>query len=262
MKKRRKNRRGIRQGGQDYWQSYSDMMAALLLMFILIMAAILFQSSKSYQESYKALNDKEKEILDQEETIKNQEEKINETHDQLDKLNRLVGVKAEIIQALKEEFSSSDLTVQIDQKTGDITFDSSILFDYNKSDIKIDGKKFLTSFIPKYISVLLDEKFNKSISEIIIEGHTDTRGDYMYNLNLSQERAYQVAAFCLDTKTSSLNRKQIKALRKIVTANGKSSSNPVKENGKINMAASRRVVFKFRLKDDEMIEQMEEILSK
>ena len=36
--------------GQTYWQSYSDMMAALLLMFILIMAFTLSQSLKLYED--------------------------------------------------------------------------------------------------------------------------------------------------------------------------------------------------------------------
>ena len=35
--------------GVSYWQSYSDMMAAILLMFVLIMAFTLLQSLKYYQ---------------------------------------------------------------------------------------------------------------------------------------------------------------------------------------------------------------------
>ena len=181
-----KNGEGLtkKAGPQDYWQSYSDMMAALLLMFDLIMAAILLQSSRSYQDSYQALEAQKDEIQEQRRTIEEQQQKIKDTQDQLQNLERLVGVKAEIVEALNEEFQSSSLTIHIDSKTGDITFDSSILFDYNKSDLKDEGKEFLVSFIPKYISVLLGDKFRDSIAEIIIEGHTDTQGDYIYNLDL------------------------------------------------------------------------------
>lgn len=269
MKKQKNQSLTKKTESQNYWQSYSDMMAALLLMFILIMAAILFQSSRSYQDSYQSLEEQREEMKKQEKTIEGQRKEIEEqrkeiedVREQLDKLENLVGVKSEIVEALSEEFKSTSLTIHIDPKTGDITFDSSILFDYNESDLKDEGKKYLTSFIPKYISVLLGDRFKDSIAEIIVEGHTDTEGDYIYNLNLSQRRAYEVAAFCIDTKTSMLEKDQIEALRKILTANGKSFSNPVMKDKKIDMAASRRVVFKFRLKDEEMIDQMQQILGK
>ena len=48
-----------------------------------------------------------------------------------------------------------------------------------------------------------------------------------------------------------------------MTANGRSFSNPVyNTNGSIDMDASRRVEFKFRLKDEEMVEEMVKILNK
>ena len=46
-----------------------------------------------------------------------------------------------------------------------------------------------------------------------------------------------------------------------MTANGRAYSDPVYDSdGKIDMDASRRVVFKFRVKDEEMIEEMQKIL--
>ena len=51
-------------------------------------------------------------------------------------------------------------------------------------------------------------------------------------------------------------------LQKILTANGRSYSDPVymADGVTVDMEASRRVVFKFRMKDSEMIDQMSEIL--
>ena len=50
-------------------------------------------------------------------------------------------------------------------------------------------------------------------------------------------------------------------LRSILTAKGRSYSDPIYgEDGKIDMDASRRVEFKFRLKDSEMIDEMRDIL--
>ena len=46
-----------------------------------------------------------------------------------------------------------------------------------------------------------------------------------------------------------------------VTANGKSYSNPIyKEDGSVDLEASRRVEILFRLQDEEMIAEMMDIL--
>ena len=51
-------------------------------------------------------------------------------------------------------------------------------------------------------------------------------------------------------------------LQKIVTVNGRSYSDPIfNSDGTVNLDASRRVEFKFRLKDEEMIGEMIKILS-
>ena len=49
MRKRKKSE----EGGFNVWRSYSDMMAGVLLLFILIMCVTLFQAQKSYNESIK-----------------------------------------------------------------------------------------------------------------------------------------------------------------------------------------------------------------
>ena len=49
-------------------------------------------------------------------------------------------------------------------------------------------------------------------------------------------------------------------LRDIATANGRSYSDRIMVNGVEDEAASRRVVFKFRMTDEQMIQQMKQIL--
>ena len=49
----------------------------------------------------------------------------------------------------------------------------------------------------------------------------------------------------------------------VLTVNGRSYSSPVYKEGtsEVDMAASRRVEIKFRLKEDEMIEKINEVLN-
>lgn len=168
-----------------------------------------------------------------------------------------------MIAALKEEFDGTNLSVSVNPQTGAISFDSNVLFDFSKDDLKESGKQFLQEFLPRYFSILLSPEYKDYLAEIIIEGHTDTVGGYLSNLNLSQRRALSVATYCLDENGNVLSNEQIGELRKIVTANGRSYSNPILDsNGNVDMDASRRVEFMFRLKDDEMVDEMMKILNK
>ena len=238
--------------GTSYWLSYSDMMAALLLIFVLIISLTMMQAKRQYEE-------KEQELAKNQQQIEEQKEQIKSQQEQLDKI---IGIRGELIEALRNEFEGSDLKVSVDPQTGAIEFDSHVLFDSGKYDIKESGAEFLDAFLPRYFNVLLSEGFRDFVSEIIIEGHTDSNSSYMYNLEISQQRALSVAKYCLDETTSTLTAKQIDELKKIVTANGRSYSNLIyDEDGKENQEASRRVEFKFRLKDEEMVEEMIKILN-
>jgi len=166
-----------------------------------------------------------------------------------------------IVEELKKEFEDSNLQLNIDPESGSITFSEGVFFDYDKYEIKEMGKDYLKAFIPKYIEVLLNDKNREYISEIIIEGHTDNNGSYMYNLELSQKRAFEVAKYILSDEFGKLTELENERLKSILTANGRSFSNPILDkNGNIDREKSRRVEFKFRLKDEEMIYQMQELL--
>ena len=111
--------------------------------------------------------------------------------------------------------------------------------------------------------MLLSDEYLPYVSEIIIEGHTDTSGGFMSNLVLSQQRAYAVAEHVLTRGFGypTISGKMMDNLRPLVTVNGRSYSDPVlNEDGSVNMDASRRVVFKFRLTDEQMINQLKNIL--
>ncbi len=302
----------MRRRGNDettYWLSYSDMMAGLLLVFVIIIAVSMLHAKIQYDEKQTELLGKEEELLVkadelekertivtdqkskldeqaemlnaqeealaeqgkkiaiQEETLKEQHELLNKLEalmsEQQQKLDDIIGVRAELVEDLKNEFQDSDLKVAVDEKTGAITFDSSVLFEYNKSTLTEKGKDFLAEFLPRYADVLLSPKYKDNISGILIEGHTDTDGNYLFNLELSQKRALAVAEYCLNDKSEILPEEQLNALKELVSATGRSYMNPVyDEDGEVDMEASRRVDFLFQLKDEEMVREMIEILSR
>ncbi len=261
-------RRGRNRKGEEpnYWLSYSDMMAALLMIFILIMAVSMVSLTvykKELDDSKLELEQKNEELLKRQDLLESQNEELLKLKEALEEkqnqIDRIIGVKQEIIQALKEAFDQEDIDIAIDSETGAIIFDSNILFDLNMSELKAEGQTYLDRFLPVYVGVLFRDEFREDIAEIIIEGHTDTVDSYMYNLGLSQQRALSVAEYILSE--SNLGADQKTQLRSIITANGRSFSHPVyNEDGTINADRSRRVEVKFRLKDDEMITELQKLL--
>ena len=156
--------------------------------------------------------------------------------------------------------SRANLKAAVDPATGDIVLDSAIFFASSKYDIKPEGKELLSRFVPVYLGVLLRPEYADYVGEIIIEGHTDTAGSYMVNLELSQNRALSVAEYCLNMNTLSYSQRLL--FQNLMTAKGRSYSDPVyNPDGTVDMDQSRRVEFKFRLKDTEMIQEINRILS-
>ncbi len=301
--------------GFNVWRSYSDMMAGVLLLFVLIMCVTLFQAQKSYNESLQerdekialqeeytqelldkqnALDKKDETLQNQDAQLKTQDEKLAEQEQQLAALaaklkeqestlnaqqsaldektaqlkdqqaqiDQIIGVKADVIEALKNEFSKNNINVDIDAQTGALTLEASVMFDYDQAELTDAGKQALEQILPIYCKVLLQDDYMKYLAESIIDGYTDTDGDYSYNLQLSQQRSLAVAQYLLDIQGNFLDATQSQNLEKYLTVNGHSMANPVLDaNGNVDKDASRRVEVKFRLKDEEMIDELNQLLS-
>lgn len=313
---RNRNRRRAAFEEPSYWQSFSDMMAALLLIFILIIAITLMiyrQKTTDLEKTQMELNAAQLELDNAKLNLEQSRKEIEASNEELasslaelqiaydkaattqeelnaayleienakaelaaaniementkaeldatrSELQDIVGIRTDIIGELQSRFNNSSMSV--DAQTGSITFSSDVLFKYNSSTLTTDSKNSLKEVIPMYLDVLLQDAYRPYIAEIIIEGHTDTDGSYQSNMDLSYARANAVAKFCQDEKNG-LSEDKIEQLQQLLTVNGRSYSNPVYKEGteEIDMAASRRVEIKFRLKEDEMIEKIAQILN-
>ena len=161
--------------------------------------------------------------------------------------------------------------MDVDQQTGAIILYGAMLFDSGKIDLKESGQRYLDNFLPVYLSVLLSDEFRPYIAEIVIEGHTDSTGRtgtdaYLYNLELSQQRALAVANYVLDwnymRRTLRLSEADAYSFRRMVTASGRSFSSLIYDaNGTENKEASRRVEIKFSLIDEESVVATQRIIN-
>ena len=219
---------------ENHWMSISDMMSALMIIFLFIAISFMI--------------------------------KVNEQKKDMDKIIReSKQVKIEIYEALNKEFRDdfSQWGAELDQKTLSVRFkEPDVLFKPNSSRIEEKFIVILDDFFPRYLKVLNNPKFRDSIQEVRIEGHTSSewRSDlgtdiaYLENMRLSQERARSVLTYVFGLKLP----EQRDWLIKHLTANGLSFSQRIENDGKENFEKSRRVEFRIRTNADEKMTQLED----
>lgn len=203
--------------------STGDLMSGLLFIFILLLMGALLQVQEKAE----------------------QDEDIVRKYDQ---------IKTQLYIDLQDEFKE-------DLKAWRATIDSSLcirfqepamLFDYDKANLKPLFQDILSDFFPRYIKVLSLPEYKNNIVEIRIEGHTDSTGDYFYNMELSQGRTRTVLEYCFGLMTE----EQINWAKSLITANGLSSSHPILVHGVEDKSLSRRVEFRVRTNAEKQLEEI------
>jgi outer membrane protein OmpA-like peptidoglycan-associated protein len=222
---------------EAHWIPLSDLMTGLMVMFLLIAVC--------YMVEVEADADK----------IKTVAVAYNDTRDAL-------------YEALRREFSpdlprwhaqliKQDLTIRFSEPE--------ILFAEGSSELKPAFKQILNDFIPRYVRILTSPQFRSAISEVRIEGHTSSDwigarspdDAYLHNMELSQARTRSTLLYVLALPPV---RGDVDWLRRLVTANGLSSSRPILDpSGHEDAARSRRVEFKIRTDAETKIAKILEV---
>ena len=199
-------------GGQ--WMSVSDLMAALMLIFMFI--AIMFIRT----------------IVTEEATYR----------EECDKIYQVLELE------FGKDFNSWDVELLEDLT---IRFrNPEVLFESGSDQIRPHFVRILESFIPRYFGIIQTPKHREDIKEIRIEGHTSSvwtnatspNDAYFKNMYLSQKRTQAILQFILNLPEFAQHTAWAK---KLITANGLSSSHLIfDENGREDRVRSRRVEFR------------------
>lgn len=130
---------------------------------------------------------------------------------------------------------------EVDEETGDVTFDTTVLFDFDSAELTEKGKEDLKKFLDIYVPRVLSDKNKPKLKQIIVEGHTDTTGSHEYNQKLSENRAKAVVKYSIE---------QYPELKPYIISKGYSYDRPIRnKDGSVNAEESRRVVFKVEAKE-------------
>jgi len=229
------------------------------------------QKKKKLQEYVGRVIVLSNQLTDKEDELKLKDQKLADMLDALDKkktkydtlvaklrsqraqIKSLTGIKLKVIAALKETLGNK---IDIDRKSGALRLSSNILFDKGSSELKEEAKAELREAFEEYIGALVsNEAIRPYLDRIIIEGHTDSDGTYLYNLKLSQERALAVMNYLLTLPIA-----QKYGLKKYLVASGRAYLDSIRHNGIEDKEASRRIEIKFQLKNQDAMHEIERIL--
>jgi chemotaxis protein MotB len=226
-------------------------MAGLLLAFVLILAAIQLVASQRLEEKRQR--------------VQRQKQKLTQLRD---RVSNVLGVRAKLMERLNERFSRFGGEIELDDATGSIRLGSSILFDEGSAELKRRGREKLRTYMPVYFKALLgDPKLREHVGQIIFQGHTNSnysgpggeQAAYLYNLKLSQDRAFSAMRFVLDEGIGTEY-----DVRNVLQASGFSYSHLIyRENEEGEQVedeqASRRIEIRFRLKGEKALRQLRRV---
>lgn len=208
--------------------------------------------AKLSKELHSNLDEKDKQIL----ILLGQLDKSEKELQSLRKDFKEAKAKVNTLHFIRENLSTQlknklDENISIDAKTGAVSLSSEVLFDKDSYILKDEARANLKKALSGYFNAILnDENISKNIENIIIEGHTDSDGSYIYNLDLSQKRAYEVMSFIYSFYKD-------ERLQKLLMASGRSFSVPILKNGAEDKNLSRRIEIKFSIKNDNAIKELE-----
>jgi len=179
------------EGEKPFWISFADLMTALMILFLVVMAVSLMIVTKKINEATHAENERKADILN-------------------------------ICQQIKFESTLKNQIINVDCQDNRINFGEAGRFGHNDYRLNNLGIEALNILVPIILNVANGEKGQKWFKQVIIEGFTDTDGAYLYNLNLSLRRSEWVMCVLLDPKFSStqLTEQQKNQVKQLFLAGG------------------------------------------
>ncbi|MCH5323482.1 MAG: OmpA family protein [Helicobacter sp.] len=220
------------------WISISDMMAGVMMIFLLIAVSYMVVISSTQRE----LANQNKQLLE----LNKQMSDVAKTHQDL---------QIELYKDLVAEFASNleRWNAEIDTDNTVRFREPDILFDQGKKIVKSRFKEILDDFFPRYVKILTQEKYKNDIEEIRIEGHTSTEWQnakgfderYLGNAELSAARALEVLRYCFENPKINQDKQWLVS---VLRSNGLSFAKPLE-----TPELSRRVEFKTLTKSNQKI---------
>lgn len=147
---------------KPFWISYSDLMTALMVLFLVVISVSLFSITQKV---------------------------ISGPEEHLKKINSCM---SEVTQMTERDFPG------VEVKGYSISFGTLALFKTDKNNLNLTAEKALRAYIPRVLALAHSGKCNEVFKRVIVDGFASQSGTYIHNLNLSLQRAERVLCALLD----------------------------------------------------------------
>ncbi|TYC83808.1 OmpA family protein [Novosphingobium sp. BW1] len=198
--------RGREEGEKPFWISFADLMTALMVLFLLVMSVALLAVTRTITQRDQLEAERQAEIV-----------KL---------LNR-------IDKAAKKQ------GIRVDRNRKVIDFGDRARFDSASNSLSPEQERLLRSFVPEVLAIARDKGGQRWLKRIVVEGFTDRRGSYLYNLNLSLQRSQRVLCALMARPQGGerpMDRRELEEIRRLFLVGGYSSN-----SAKASLDASRRI---------------------
>lgn len=242
------------EGEKPFWISYSDLMTALMILFLVVMVASLTSiSQQAMQIKYQAEKIQKELMPIEEEPIKAKSEireelPVDKAEQELDprelmEMQRIQEVR-EVCSDIRDTAKKTSVAAIVDCSRNVIDLGEAGRFDKGQYALKPDGMNSLHRLIPIIIDVAKSPLGEKWLKRVHIQGYTDTDGSYLYNLNLSLKRSEWVMCEILREDSKVNNLKPLTAQERNLAKQLFLVAGVSFNNQKTDKETSRRVEFK------------------
>lgn len=161
MLTRMSTRKVFKQDGESpFWISFSDLMSALMTLFLVVMSVTLITVTKGLSAEEEAKIQREQDIR-------------------------------EIMEMIREQLKDFP-EIRIDEATYRVDIGNVVQFESGRSNIDVTKATYLRQSIPRILNAYNTELGKRWIRRVVVEGYTDQDGTYLYNLGLSLNRSKSV----------------------------------------------------------------------
>jgi outer membrane protein OmpA-like peptidoglycan-associated protein len=199
---------GKQDGESPFWISFADLMSALMVLFLVVMAVTLVAVTKSIDSATRATIERSADI-------------------------------SKVMALIADDPKSSG--VGVDQQNFRIDLGKEVRFESGSFAISAPAGQFLRSYIPVLLRAKDTEEGKRWMRSVVVEGFTDEDGTYLYNLQLSLDRSRSVVCslFQNSTELGGLTEEQLFKIQELFLVGGYSFNSI-----KTDKAESRRVEFR------------------